>query len=339
MNSLMKSTNNRISSLNVKLLLFSFISFILFNLSHAKPQLSKSFRPFSAESLIQYSSYHSVANYNFLSQYESLSGTRSFWNSTGFDASGRYVFSSDYALNLNLNYNQVEANVGERTKYNSSLQTIKFGLEKKLSSTFADFILEGVGQLSLFKVNESSTRPLVGDGAHGLGGNIWVLQRVWSTIYWHAKAGLLFRSDNLSSLSPYQFGLHGQIGTLTLSSIIDGYFSIISDSTNISKRTTYLNKSNVGSLQYRSYNPNSLSLDLQAQWQVTDQFGLNGGFGRTLYGVNSSHGSQFFVGVDFHWQTSPRFKNANPFKNTLPSKSSNIPDSDEDELKSYPISL
>ncbi len=324
------------------LFLFCVLTIIFFETpekSEGKPQVGKSFRPHTAESLVQYNSFHSIANYNSNGKYESLPGVSSFWNSSSFDFAGRYVFDHDFAMNMTLNYNQVEANVGDLTKYSSSLQTLKIGMEKKIDSSVADFILEGVGQVSLLNINESSVRPPAGDGAHGFGGNIWILQRLWSTIYWHGKAGVLFRSEGLSGLAPYQLGLHGQIGSLTLSSILDGYFSLTPDSSTQAKRTTYLNKSSVGSYNYRSYNPNALYLDLQAQWQVTEQFGLNGGFGRTLFGKNSSHGTQFFIGVDIQWQTSQTFKPHNPFKNTMPSKSSKPKEPEEEELKSYPISL
>lgn len=288
--------------------------------AEAKMHASKIFQPHNMEALFQYGSIHSISNFNAKSLGESLPGANSFWHATNYNFIGRYVFDHEFAVHFDLNYVQVQANVGDFTKFSESLQTLSTGIEKRLNARTMDIILEGVAQLSLFNVNEKSTRPIIGDGAHGFGGNIWFMQRVWSTIYWHARSGILFRTEGLSGLLPYQAGIHWQSDELTLSTLWDGYFSITPDSKSENDRRTFLNRSSVGSYQYRSANPSLGTLNFQAKWNATEQFNVFAEMGKTLVGRNSGQETHFFIGAGLNWQTSPQYIETNPLKNTLPSK-------------------
>lgn len=299
----------------------------------AKPQLSKSFRPQWLETLFLYENYFSTSNYNTSGQAVSLPSSGSFWASSTFDFSSRYVFSHRLAATGGLNFINTQANQATITRYNGGFQTLKGGLEYKIPATFADFIIEGVLQASLYKPNESSQNPLYGDGAHAMGGNFWMLQR-FGAFYWHGKAGLLFRSEGLSGLFPYQVGLHWRTKAWTLSSLLDGAWSLTADTVGDTKRNNFLRRSNAGSMIYRSANPNTNILNLQFKYDVTNQFGFNGGISSTLFGRNSSNGTSYFVGVDIHWQPISITSGKAPFKNAVPSKSStydNIDDGDNME--------
>lgn len=305
----------------------------------AKPQLSKSFRPQWLETLFLYENYSSTSNYNTAGQAVGLPSSGSFWASSVFDFSSRYVFSHRLAATGGLNLVNTQANQATITRYNSGFQTLRGGLEYKIPATFADFIIEGVMLASLYKPNEASQKPLYGDGAHALGGNLWMLQK-FNAIYWHWKAGLLFRSDGLSGLFPYQVGLHWRTGSWTLSTLLDGAWSLTADTVGDTKRNNFLRRSNAGSMIYRSANPNTNILNLQFKYDVTNQFGFNGGISSTLFGRNSSNGTSYFVGVDIHWQPIAITSGKAPFKNTVPSKSSTYDDNDITEnSNSTPFAL
>lgn len=296
----------------------------------AKPQLSKSFRPHWLETLFLYENYYSTSNYNTAGQAVALPSSGSFWASSGFDFSSRYVFSHRLAATGGFNLINTQANQATITRYNSGFQSLRGGLEYKIPATFADFIIEGVIQPSLYKPNEASQKPLYGDGAHSMGGNFWMLQK-FNAIYWHWKAGLLFRSDGLSGLFPYQVGLHWHSSgsSWTLSTLLEGAWSLTADTAGDTNRNNFLRRSNAGSMIYRSANPNTNALNLQFKYEVTNQFGFNGGMSTTLFGRNSSNGTSYFVGVDIHWQPIAITSGKAPFKNAVPSKSSTYDESDD----------
>lgn len=298
--------------------------------SLAKPQLSKSFRPQWLETLFQYENYYSTSNYNTSGQAVNLPSSGSFWASSEFDFSSRYVFSHRLAATGGLNFVNTQANQATITRYNGGLQTLRGGIEYKVPASFADFVIEGVVQSSLYKPDEASQKPLYGDGAHAMGGNFWMLQK-FDAFYWHWKAGLLFRSDGLSGLFPYQVGFHWRTGSWTLSSLLDGAWSLTADTIGDTKRNNFLRRSNAGSMIYRSANPNSNKAYLQFKYDVTNQFGFNGGIGSTLFGRNSSNGASIFVGIDIHWQPIAITTGKAPFKNAVPSKSTNTGSDDDDD--------
>ena len=325
-----------LSTLVIVIYLISYL--VIYPVAKAKPQLSKSFRPYWVETLFQFENYYSTGNYNTSGKAVNLPSSNSFWASTGFDFAGRYVFSHRLAATTSLNHISAQANQATITRYNSGFQTLKGGIEYKIPTSYADYVAEGVIQLSLYKPNENTDLPLYGDGAQALGGNFSILQK-FNALYWHGKAGLLFRSDGLSSLFPYQIGLHWKINSWTFSSVLEGAWSISPDTIGDTKRTNYLRRSNAGSMIYRSANPNSNFLDFQLKYDVTNQFGFNGGIGSSLFGRNSSNGNRYYVGIDIHWQPILTPSSKTPLKNTMPSMSSDHDEGDLDNTESTPFSL
>lgn len=307
--------------------------------SLANPQLSKSFRPQWLETLFQYENYYSTSNYNNTGQAVNLPSSGGFWVASEFDFSTRYAFSHRLAATGELNFVNAQANQATITRYNSGLQTLKGGIEYKIPASFADFVIEGVAQFSLYKPDEASQNPLYGDGAHAMGGNFWMLQK-FDAFYWHWKAGLLFRSDGLSGLFPYQVGFHWKTGSWTLSTLLEGAWSLTADTVGDTRRNNFLRRRNAGSMVYRSANPNSNKMYLQFKYDATNQFGFNGGIGSTLFGRNSSNGTSYFVGVDIHWQPIAITSGKAPFKNAVPSKSTNTNDDQHlNDSESIPFAL
>jgi len=325
---------------NLFLLTFAFALVVSFPFrqSLAKPQLSKAFRPQWFETLVSYENYFSVSNYSSSGHSVALPSSGSFWSSSGFDFSSRYAFSYRLAATAGLNYITAQASQANVTRFNGGMQTLKGGVEYKIPTSYADFVAEGVVHASLYQPNENSTRPLYGDGAQVIGGHFWMLQRV-GQLFWHGRAGLLFRSDGLSSLLPYQLGLHWRPGSWTFSSILEGSWSLLSDTAGDTQRNNYLRRSNVGSMIYRSANPITHSLDLQIKYDITQQFGFLGGMGMSLWGRNSSEGSRYFFAMDIHWPPVSIITNKNPLKNTLPSKSSGHDEESEEKRDQTPLSL
>lgn len=293
-----------------------FIAALIPYSAFAKPQLSKTFRPWWTESLIQYDTFHSIGNYNSNGSLESLPSANSFWETTTLDYSGRYVFSPSFAMTAGINHVQTQANVSTTTKNNEGVQTLRGGIEYQLNTSLIDFVIEGVGNLSVYQVEASSTKPVYGDGAHSFGGNIWIVKKL-GNLQWYGKAGYLYRTEGLSSLIPYQAGLNWRFGSWVLGAAAEGSWSVGQDSETESARKTFLNRTSVGSFNYRSYRPNTNVLDFQAKWNVTNQFGLIGGLGSTFLGRNTSDGSHFFVGLDIHWQVYQQPTENTPLRNAI----------------------
>lgn len=283
-------------------------------IASAKPHLSKAFRPWWTESLVHYDIFHSVGNYNSTGSPESLPSANSFWETSTFDYTGRYVFNSRWAMTAGINYVQAQANVSTTTKTNGGFQTLRGGLEHKLETSLADFVIEGVANLSAYQVESNSTKPVYGDGAHSFGGNIWLIKKL-GNLQWYGKAGYLYRTEGLSGLIPYEAGLNCRVGNWVLSASAEGTGSVGQDAEDELTRITFLKRTSVGSFNYRSSNPNTNSLDLQAKWNVTNQFGFLGGLGNTFLGRNSSDGTHIFLGLDIHWQVYQQPIENNPLKN------------------------
>lgn len=283
----------------------------------AKPRLGKFFRPWWSETILQYDVFHSVGNYDANGNSQSLPSSNSFWETTNFDFAGRYVFSSNWAMTTGLNYVNAQTFITNISNTNGGIQTIHGGIEYKFDIDGFDLGVEGVGLFTPYSVDLNSTKPIYGDGAQAFGGNLWMQQR-FDSFYWHAKAGYLYRSEGLSSLLPYELGLHWRLGSLAIGAIAEGAWSLTADVETDLTRTSFLNRSSAGSLHFRSANPNSNMLDLQAKWNVTNQFALVAGGGTTLMGKNSSHGNHVFLAVDILWQVFTNEVEPSPLKNIAP---------------------
>lgn len=283
----------------------------------AKPQLAKSFRPWWAENLLYYETFHTVGNYDSNGSLTSLPSSNSFWEFSAIDDSGRYTFNNNWAMTAGINYVRAQTTIGNNTSFNGGLQTLRGGLEYRFDIDFADFIVEGVGQYSIFQVDSSTTAPLYGDGAHGLGGNLWFIKKLGGFLL-QGKAGYLYRTQGLSSLIPYQIGFFWRPGNWSLGALVDGFISSQADQESERFRNSFLAKTNAQSLYFRSANPNSNFLDLQAKWNPTSQFSVYGGVGKNFMGRNSSEGTRIFIGFDLVWQVFQPKIEKSPMKNIIP---------------------
>jgi hypothetical protein len=209
------------------------------------------------------------------------------------------------------------------------LQTFQGALEYKLNVEFAEMVLAVEGRGSLLSVNQNSTSPIYGDGAHSAGGSVWI-GKDFGYFHGYGKAGFLHRTEGLSSLLPYRLGLDWRWEKLTLGAVAEGEISLGADAEGDSYRQALLNRSNVGSLHFRSANPISNTVDVQAKWNATSQFAIFGGIGTTMKGRNSSEGSRYFLGFDLQWQVFQQPIEAPPFRNIVP-KSAPKPTVPEDK--------
>lgn len=295
----------------------------------AKPQLSKVFRPFWTESLFQYDVYHSIGNYSSGGNIESLPNSNSFWETSSIEYNGRYVFNQNWALTAGINQVQANAVIANSSKTNGGPQAIKGSVEYKFNNSSFDLVLEGLGLFSLFHPSLDSIKPVYGDGAHHFGGNVYLIKRFNNTLL-DSKIGFLYRTEGLSKLIPYSLGLNWKLRSITLGAQLDGFISALPDNESESYRNTYLVKTSGGSLNYRSANPNSNTLDFQAKWNITRQFSFTGGIGSNLIGKNSSSGAHYFIGMDIQWQVYQQSTPSTPLKNII-FKSNKVPNKNNQE--------
>lgn len=294
------------------------VSLILLPLSlSAKPLLGKNFRPGWSEGAFGYDVFHSVGNYNSSGDVQSLPAANSYWETTNFEFAGRYTFTHSLAMTIGANYLSSQAYLTNFSQSTGGLQTLRGAMEYRFDSTTADIGIEGVGLLSVYGVDQNSTKPLYGDGAHGVGGNLWFLQR-YDNLQIHAKVGFLYRTAGLSSLLPYEVGAHWRFGDLLLGAVGEGAWSLGQDQESDVYRTSLLNRTSAGSMNFRSANPNFNFIDLQAKWYATNQFSVTGGVGTTWMGRNYAQGNRYFLGIDILWQVYRQNVEKSPLKNIIP---------------------
>lgn len=309
-----------------------FFTILLFPIfASSKPQLSKSFRPWWAEGSAEYGIFHSIGNFNSEGKAESLPSANSFWETSQFKFDGRYVYSSTLALTAGINRAHSQANVGTATKSAENFQTLSGGVEHRFMADRIELIFEGVGNISFYQVNTNSSSPLVGDGAHSLGGNLWLSQKM-NGLQWLGKVGYLYRTDGLSSLLPYMLAINWTTGALVLGASIEGAWSTGSDAEEEVDRKAFLNKCCAGSYNFRSPNPTSNFTDFYGKWNVTNQFSFYGGIGNSVMGRNFSDGSRFYLGIDVTWQVYQMPTQDRPLRNAIGKPTKQPPKDDKNPL-------
>lgn len=269
--------------------------------SLAKVQFTKSFRPYWAEATLGYERYLSIENLDDSGNRQPLPYSNSFWSTGTLDFEGRYVLSSNLALRGALVRRSVQANIGQTTRYAEGLESVSGALDYRLHHSSWDLGLEALSQLSLFSVPSKGTTPLLGDGAHVLGGFLWIQSNegLWRIF---ARGGFLYRSEGLSALVPYELNLIAHWNALVLRGGLSGSWSILSDQDTDAFRTNYLQQVDAGSFDFRSANPTIHRWSLQAEWWATKQFQIFGGMSQPYSGVHSSFGSRLFLGANIQWQ-------------------------------------
>ncbi|MEY4617230.1 MAG: hypothetical protein RJB66_2190 [Pseudomonadota bacterium] len=275
-----------------------------------------------------YDTFHSVGNYTANGDIQSLPTANSFWQTTNLDFAGRYTFDHSWALTAGVNHTTAHTSLGNFSQTQSGMQSVRGSFEYRFDYPGADIGLEGIGLVSILSIDQGSTKPIYGDGAHGFGGNLWFLQK-YDNIQVQAKGGFLYRSSGLSSLIPYEIGAHWRTGDLLLGAVGEGAWSAGPDQESELVRASFLSRTSAGSMNFRSFNPSYHFIDFQAKWNATNQFSITGGLGTTWMGKNFSQGNRYFLGINILWQVIRQSVEKSPLKNIIvkPPKAQKNPDS------------
>lgn len=292
--------------------------------AQAESLLAQKWKPHWAELQFQYGRFHSTANFNSEGQIQGLTGMNAAWTNTQLLTDGRYYFSDNFALKSGLSFSSSQREGNNNAVTTAGLQNIYGGMEILIRSKYLDILLEGFGSVSLFQANQNATAPLLGDGAHTVGGRLWTLI---PTPFFeiNAAGGYLYRTDGLSQLVPYYLGIQIPMDSLTLKMAIDGSWTVGPDAEPDAYRFALTNQANGGSLAFRSPNPSSTEVIFSGELKATEQFSFYGGLSSSVAGANSANGTRFFVGLNLIWQTMSSEPKADyPWQNPSASRTQEI---------------
>ncbi len=185
------------------------------------------------------------------------------------------------------------------TNSNMGVNEFLVGAQKWFELGKLDVVPQGDFVYPLWRVDEGSDTPLLGEGAMKLRAGSWVFypQKHFKPF---AYAGLEYRDEGRAYLIPYNIGVKGRISHFWLQGEFRGYERIIddADTDNQLARQLYLLRADSGSMRYFSVNPSYSELALEGGTRYGD-WGLFAGFSYSINGRYSADGWGGWGGISY----------------------------------------
>lgn len=167
----------------------------------------------------------------------------------------------------------------------------------------------------LFRADYASNDPLVGEGATKFQLGSWLMYH-WGQFTTYVYGAYAYRDEGRSALLPYRAGLRYEIENVWwIEGEVRGYERMDDDSNTNSRtaRELYLTRSNGGSFQYDSINPQQREFAFMGG-MFFDPIGVYAGFANTFAGRNSADSWTATVGLTFYGAIDPELIRPERFK-------------------------
>lgn len=174
-----------------------------------------------------------------------------------------------------------------------------------------DLVPEGDFIYPFFRVDQTSSNPLLGEGAMRLQAGSWLMLHL-NELTPFVYGGYAYRDEGRSSLFPYSAGLrYERARTWWLQMQFQGYESIVNDANtnNRNLRDGYLSQADGGSYQYFAINPSHGEMAGQIGVQYAN-FAIFAGGSFSVYGRSSADYWSGNVGFIFSGGTRARHSEA-----------------------------
>lgn len=209
-----------------------------------------------------------------------------------------YDWQPDWRFYSSINMARADSSLASNTGVNE----IMFGAQKWMEAGPVDIAPEAEFVYPLWRVNEDSESPLLGEGAMRLKAGSWAfypMGQVKPFVY----AGFEYRDEGRAKVIPYSLGVKGRVQRFWLQGEVRGYERIIDDEdagNNVRKieTATFLQDANSGSMRYYSINPSYSEIAVEGGTRFGD-WGVFAGFAYSVNGQNTAAGWTGWGGLTF----------------------------------------
>jgi len=264
--------------------------------------------------------FNSIANYDSGGNPQPLMSGGSY-TLTGGSLSGAYDWSQWLRTSADISFVQAHRTsdlYGEGSA--TGLNEISLLAQAWLPVGNFSFVPELAVNYPLWRLDESSEHPLLGEGATRFNGGGWLIVRT-TPVQPFAYAAYVHRDSGRSGLLSYALGAHFQHKLFYAEGSWHGFSSITDDvdtatGTNRTVRELFLNEVNAGSFRHYAINPSLGLIRLEAG----TQFGLWGFWGNiefTTNGHNSADGWSARGGFIFSSEAPKNYSAPPPVKATF----------------------
>lgn len=231
------------------------------------------------------------------------SGKQSLLNSGEYtNLLGDFRFTYDWQPDWRFYSSVNVARADSSLSSNSGINEIMVGAQKWMEAGKFDIAPEVEFVYPMWRVNEDSDSPLLGEGAMRLKAGSWAFYPM-GQVKPFAYIGFEYRDEGRAKVIPYSFGVKGRVQRFWVQGEVRGYERIIDDEdagNNVRKveTATFLQDADSGSMRYYSINPSYSELAVEGGTRFGD-WGLFAGFAYSVNGQNTASGWTGWGGLTF----------------------------------------
>lgn len=243
--------------------------------------------------------FNSSANYLTSGEARDLAPGASFQNAEG-EINAAYEMGKQWRFWTALGVGHSESNDGVVSRTHTGLNDLRLGSQYWFKVPYFFIVPQVQASYPLWRVDEASNAPLLGDGSALAEAGGWAIWRL-KILQPFAYGGYAYRDSGRSALLKYSIGAYTRPGRWWILAAYQGLTSVShdSDDQNRALRDVFLNRVDGGSSHFASVNPTLNEGLLQFGYYLGRGFKVNGSYAMTVNGNDAAQGWTATAGFSY----------------------------------------
>ena len=213
---------------------------------------------------------------------------------------GRYTASKKVSFFLGTTYTRTNAVDLINTKTNSQLSEALAGVDYLINTRHMQLVPELILSFPLDQTNVNQLTPMTNDGAVDVKAGVFAL-KPYRQFRLGGYLGAQWPVDSLAKRLLYEATIDWRIFTsFTIGGGIDGYETLMGDSSALLDRQAAAVRANAGSERFYSYNPALVEARGWVGYRPDNTLWLRAGMAKTLNGLHTAEGQSFLVSLVYN---------------------------------------
>lgn len=213
---------------------------------------------------------------------------------------GRYTPTTRFSFFAGTTFAQTAAITPFQTKTNSAFTEFFAGIDWLLNTDYVQLTGEVIGSLAIDTVSDLQTKPYTNDGAHYFRPGLFA-QKGFKRFRLGGYMGVHVPTGPLATLFLYEATIDARlIWSLTAGAGINGYETLVPDTSTLVNRQTAAGIANVSSERFYSFNPALVEGRVWLGWRPSKQLWLRLGYAQTINGLHNAAGSSYLLSVVYN---------------------------------------
>jgi len=213
---------------------------------------------------------------------------------------GRFTPTTRFSFFAGTSFVQTAAIMPFQTKTNSAFSEFFAGLDWLLNTDYVQLTGELIGSLASDTVSDTQTKPFTNDGANYFRPGLFA-QKAFKHFRLGAYTGVHVPTGPLATLLLYEATIDARlIWAFTAGAGINGYETLVNDTSTLVNRQTTAGIANAGSERFYSFNPALIEGRVWIGYRPSKRLWIRAGYAQTINGLHNAAGATYLLSLIYN---------------------------------------